>query len=75
MRLGVPHANLSLMTDSPPPLTLTLELTHATDPIAGVVTGPQGTSETFHGWTGLARALGHVAEASTCSDSSEVSPS
>ena len=75
MRVGVRQANLSPMTDSPPPLTLTLELTHATDPIAGVLTGPEGTSETFHGWTGLARALGHVAEASTCSDSSEVSPS
>jgi hypothetical protein len=74
MRAGVRQANLSPMTDSPPPLTLTLELTHATDPIAGVVTGPDGTSQTFHGWTGLASALSRLAEASTCSDSSEVSP-
>lgn len=63
------------MTDSPPPLVMRLELTHAVDPIAGVVTGPDGAPQAFHGWTGLAAALGRLAEASTCSDSSEVSTS
>lgn len=63
------------MTDSPLPLVLRLELTRAIDPIAGVITGPDGTPLAFRGWTGLAAALGRAAEAPTCSDSSEVSSS
>lgn len=63
------------MTETPPPLVAQLELTQTIDPIAGVLTGPDGTPRAFRGWTGLAAALGRLAEASTCSDSSEVSSS
>lgn len=61
------------MTDSPPPLVLRLELSSPTDPIAGTVSGPGGEPVAFSGWTGLASALGRLAEAPTHSDSPEVS--
>ncbi|MDW5593726.1 hypothetical protein VSS74_05235 [Conexibacter stalactiti] len=33
-----------------------------TDPIAGTLSGPDGTERAFRGWTGLAAALGRLAE-------------
>lgn len=62
------------MNRTPSPLVLRLELSSPIDPIAGTISSPDGTSIAFSGWTGLASALGRLAEASTATDSSEVSP-
>lgn len=74
MRSGSGGATLRRVTDTPSPLVLRLELTSPIDPIAGSVSGPGVEPVAFSGWTGLASALGRVVEASTRSDSPEVSP-
>jgi hypothetical protein len=45
------------------PLVVRLELTRTTDPIAGSLLGPgDAAPRSFRGWTGLASALGRLAE-------------
>ncbi|HST40683.1 MAG TPA: hypothetical protein VLK58_14300 [Conexibacter sp.] len=53
------------------PLVVRLELARTTDPIAGTLSGPDGTERAFRGWTGLAAALGRVAEESVRPDPPE----